>query len=186
MKLFVSISSILLFLFFADIAAQGVGDGYRLSLASERALSGAAAMELEIDKRVTSALHSLKEPAPQYASISLLRSPRLQLTGFSRNDAADGAYRLHMRRALLPDNGQPAEQFYESTLFQVLLGGIVVLGGVSAYFKLKADDYYDDYRRTGDESLLDKTDAYDTISGISFGLLQVNFGFLIYKFLVEE
>ncbi len=73
--------------------------------------------------------------------------------------------------------------FYEKDLFKILLAGIVVLGGTTAYFKLKADDKFEEYELTGDKELLNQTEHYDLISGITFTALQVNFGALIYFFL---
>lgn len=75
--------------------------------------------------------------------------------------------------------------FYEQDLFKYLLAGIVVLGGTTAYFKLKADEKFEEYEITGDQKLLDQTENYDLISGITFTALQINFGVLIYFFLNE-
>jgi hypothetical protein len=65
------------------------------------------------------------------------------------------------------------------------VSSIVVLGGITAYYKIKADKRFDDYQATGDGALLNETRKYDLISGISFAALQVNFGFLIYYFLKD-
>jgi len=73
--------------------------------------------------------------------------------------------------------------FYEKDLFKILLAGIVVLGGTTAYFKLKADEKFEAYELTGDKELLNQTEKYDLISGITFTALQINFGALIYFFL---
>lgn len=75
--------------------------------------------------------------------------------------------------------------FYERDLFKYLLAGIVVLGGTTAYFKLKADQKFEEYEITGEQKLLDETERYDLISGITFTALQINFGALIYFFLDE-
>jgi hypothetical protein len=77
------------------------------------------------------------------------------------------------------------ESFFEKNIFKVLVGGIVALGGVTAYFKLKADDNFDQYQMTGDNYYLDRTHKFDLISGVTFGALQVGLGFLIYHFLSE-
>ncbi len=77
------------------------------------------------------------------------------------------------------------ESFFKKNIFKILVGGIVALGGVSAYFKLKADDNFDQYQFTGNQNYLDKTHKYDLISGIAFGAVQVGFGFLIYYFLSD-
>jgi len=77
------------------------------------------------------------------------------------------------------------ESFFEKDLFKYLIGSIVVLGGTTAYFKLKADNRFDEYQITGERALLDEVDRYDLISGITFTALQINFGILIYYFLNE-
>lgn len=78
-----------------------------------------------------------------------------------------------------------SEPFLKTTLFKVLTGSAIVLGAVTAYFKLKADDKFDEYRFSGDKKFLDETNRYDTISGISLALFQINFGYIIYRFLAE-
>lgn len=75
------------------------------------------------------------------------------------------------------------ESFFKTDLFKVLLGTAVALGGTAVYYKLKANDTFDQYNQSGDAALLDKTNRYDLISGITFGALQINFGVLIYYFL---
>lgn len=78
-----------------------------------------------------------------------------------------------------------SEPFVNTTMFKVLTGSALVLGAVTAYFKLKADDKFDEYRFSGDKKFLDETNRYDTISGISLALFQINFGYIIYRFLAE-
>jgi PEGA domain len=75
--------------------------------------------------------------------------------------------------------------FYEKDIFKILVGSLVLLGGTTAYFKLKADKRYDLYQTTGEQSYLDKTRKFDLISGITMGALQINFGVLIYYFLTD-
>lgn len=75
--------------------------------------------------------------------------------------------------------------FFEKNAFKMLVAGIIALGGVSAYFKIKADKNFDNYESTGAKYYLDQTHKYDLFSGISFGALQVGFGFLIYYFLSD-
>lgn len=77
------------------------------------------------------------------------------------------------------------EKFYRKPLFMVITGSVVALGAVSAYFKLKADRHYDNYRNSGSSSELNSTRKYDLISGLSFGALQINLGILIYHFLKD-
>jgi hypothetical protein len=75
--------------------------------------------------------------------------------------------------------------FYESTIFKVLVGTAVALGAATAYFKLEADNRFEEYKITGDPELLNQTDRLDIISGVSFVVLQINFGLIIYLFLSE-
>ena len=82
-------------------------------------------------------------------------------------------------------DGTNGENVFTSTTFKILIGSAAVLGGISAYFKIKADKKYDDYLNTKNQSTLDEVDRLDLISGITFGLLQINFGYLIYKFLTD-
>ena len=83
-------------------------------------------------------------------------------------------------------NGQEKEKsFFEKDIFKILTAGIVVLGGTTAYFKLKADNKFEEYEFSGNSELLDETRKYDLISGITFTALQINFGLLLYYFLIE-
>jgi hypothetical protein len=83
-------------------------------------------------------------------------------------------------------NGQEKEKsFFEKDIFKILTAGIVVLGGTTAYFKLKADNKFEEYEFSGNGELLDDTRKYDLISGITFTALQINFGLLLYYFLIE-
>ena len=77
------------------------------------------------------------------------------------------------------------KSFYEKGIFKILVGSIIVLGGTTAYFKLKADDRYDTYQQNGQKSFLDETRRFDLISGITMTALQINFGVLIYYFLTD-
>jgi len=77
------------------------------------------------------------------------------------------------------------ESFFNSATFKILIGSAAVLGGIAAYYKIRADKKYDDYLLTKNQKQLDEVNRYDLYSGISFGLLQINFGYLIYKFLTD-
>lgn len=81
-----------------------------------------------------------------------------------------------------PKNSQ---DFLKTNLFKFLVGTAILFGGTSAYFKLKADDYFDQYNTTNMQIYLDKTHKYDTVSGILFGALQLNFAAIIYFFLTD-
>ena len=75
--------------------------------------------------------------------------------------------------------------FFDKTLFKVLVGSMLALGAATAYFKLEADNKFDEYLITGDDELLAQTDRLDTISAVTFVALQINFGLIIYFFLVD-
>ncbi len=77
------------------------------------------------------------------------------------------------------------ESFSDSQLFKILLGTAAVLGATSAYFKIKADNRYEDFLQSKDPGKLKEVDRLDLYSGIAFGLLQINFGYLIYRFIFD-
>jgi hypothetical protein len=77
------------------------------------------------------------------------------------------------------------ESFFEGTLFKILVGSAVLLGASTAYFKLEADKKFDEYIITGDRKLLDQTNRFDVISGVTFVAMQINFAFIIYSFLTD-
>ncbi len=83
-------------------------------------------------------------------------------------------------------NNGSHESFFDGTEFKLLVGSLIILGGTTAYFKLKADDKFDEYQYTGNGDYLNQTRKYDLISGISFGLVQINFGILMYHFLFDK
>ncbi|MFA3781868.1 hypothetical protein ABRY23_02240 [Melioribacteraceae bacterium 4301-Me] len=73
--------------------------------------------------------------------------------------------------------------FFESSLFKMLLGTATVFGATAAFFKIKADNKYDNYLQTKDVSIYDDVKRLDLYSGIALSLLQINIGYLVYKFL---
>ena len=75
--------------------------------------------------------------------------------------------------------------FFDKTLFKILIGTMVGLGVTTAYLKLEADDKFTEYKLTGDPALLDQTNRLDTLSAVTFVALQINFGAIIYLFLVD-
>jgi hypothetical protein len=75
--------------------------------------------------------------------------------------------------------------FFDKTLFKILLGTMVALGVTTAYLKLEADSKFAEYKITGDPDLLEQTNKLDTLSAVTFAALQINFGTIIYLFLVD-
>ena len=75
--------------------------------------------------------------------------------------------------------------FFDKTLFKILVGSMLALGAATAYFKLEADNKFDEYQITGDEELLAQTNRLDEISAVTFVGMQINFGLIIFFFLVE-
>lgn len=109
----------------------------------------------------------------------ILKKPGYQEVSF--HPGSSGSEKIKLEYIGLP----VSESFFDEPVFKILVGSLVVLGGITAYYKLKADEKYDEYKITGNQKLLDETNKYDWISGISFGLVQINFGILIYHFLAE-
>jgi hypothetical protein len=109
----------------------------------------------------------------------------LKKSGYESKEVIPGHLESHSLIKLNFTGEKRDESFFEKNIFKVLVGGIVALGGVTAYFKLKADDNFDQYQMTGDNYYLDRTHKFDLISGVTFGALQVGLGFLIYHFLSE-
>ncbi len=65
----------------------------------------------------------------------------------------------------------------------VAAGGAVLFGATAVYTKIKADEYYKSYRKSGDASLLTKVHKLDTYSGISLAVTQVSSFLLTYLLL---
>ena len=65
--------------------------------------------------------------------------------------------------------------------------GIGLAAGVAAVvLKQHADGIYDEYTRTGDPSLRDKTHRYDIRAGISLGVMQASLAYLVYLLFTEK
>lgn len=101
----------------------------------------------------------------------------LKKYSFSENNFYNNDVLLNVNRKI------NSNKFYESSLFNVLLGTSIALGVTAAVFKINADRQYDEYQLNKNSEILKKVNRYDLISGISFGLLQINFGYLIYRFI---
>lgn len=68
----------------------------------------------------------------------------------------------------------------------LLPAGLGLAAGVAAVIlKQRADALYDDYLRTGDDSLLSQTKKYDIYAGVSLALLQFGLGYFIYRLFDE-
>ncbi len=77
------------------------------------------------------------------------------------------------------------QHFVDSDLFKVLTTTAVLLGGTTAYYKIKADKLFDEYLSSRDKEKLDQTRKYDLISGITLTAFQINFGYILLRFLLE-
>lgn len=62
-------------------------------------------------------------------------------------------------------------------------GATVLAGAAAAYFKIKADSHYADYRRSGSDADLDKVQRYDLLSGISLAVSEISLFVLTYQLL---
>jgi len=56
----------------------------------------------------------------------------------------------------------------------VSAGGAIAGGFTAAYLKIKADSYYQEYNRTGDNRMLDRVKRLDTVSGISLAVSEIS------------
>jgi hypothetical protein len=125
---------------------------------------------------------SLLGNTPIYVNRGLIPL-KLSKAGYREVEISDNDL---LNKVSLEETGRRnGKSFYERSIFKYLIGGLLVLGGTSAYFKLEADKSFDHYQLTGNESSLKDTRRNDLISGITFGALQINFGILLYYFLSE-
>lgn len=115
-----------------------------------------------IDKNLILKKPDYTSSATSFSEIALGGKPVLQFVGYKEK-----------------------EDFYETTWFKVLVSTAIALGATTAYYKLEADKKFDEYQITGDPALLDQTDKYDVISGVTFVALQINFGLILYLFLAD-
>jgi hypothetical protein len=112
-------------------------------------------------------------------SLLEIRTPR----NFYNNKQA--LFKNHANNISVINVKPPKSTFINSDLFLVLVGSAVTFGAVAAYFKLESDISYEKYLDTNNKKYLKKTDNFDIYSGVALGVLEVNFGFLIYKFLTD-
>ncbi len=71
------------------------------------------------------------------------------------------------------------------TSLYLTAGATVLTGAAAAFFKIQADSYYSDYRRTGNSSDLDNVRKYDLYSGISLAASQISLFILAYHLLSQ-
>jgi len=89
-------------------------------------------------------------------------------------------------------NEEQASYFVESSktgsnaVYLYISGAATVLSGVAAaYFKVKADDQYQQYQRTGNNNFLSQTHRLDTAAGISIAVTQISLGLFTYFILSQ-
>lgn len=127
---------------------------------------------------------SLMANTPNFVSVNQFHTVSLRKNGFSKsiNSSELSSYNTIPLEIPLHEKN---EVFSESDWFKILVGSATILGSATAYFKIKADNRYDEYLNSRDQKILDDVNRFDLYGGIAFSLLQVNFGYLIYKFLIE-
>jgi hypothetical protein len=127
---------------------------------------------------------SLMANTPNFVSVNQFHTVSLRKNGFSKSIHSSelSDYNTIPLEIPIPERN---EVFSESDWFKILVGSATILGAATAYFKIKADNRYDEYLSSRDQKKLDEVNRFDLYGGIAFGLLQVNFGYLIYKFLIE-
>ncbi len=88
--------------------------------------------------------------------------------------------------AVLPSNNERVSPFVDNEQIKNLTpvyltsGAAVVSGAIAAYFKIKADNMYTEYRGTGDPGILAQVRRYDTVSGIALSASEVSLFMLSY------
>ena len=141
-------------------------------------------------------LYSHPQDAHVFSSDSLLGYTPLYIPrGLSKIRLEKNGYETTMVDYSDFENDQPVRlnftgevdsgNFFDKTLFKVLVGSMLALGAVTAYLKLEADEKFDEYQITGDDELLAQTNRLDEISAATFVGLQINFGLIIFFFLMD-
>ncbi len=94
----------------------------------------------------------------------------------TRNESGSA---LNVSPYLVSDEGKNHSSLY------ITAGATVLTGAAAAYFKIKADSYYNDYRRSGSSSDLDNVRRFDLLSGISLAASEISFLILTYHLLSQ-
>jgi len=76
---------------------------------------------------------------------------------------------------------EPAER----PVLPLILSGAssILAGGFSAYYKVKADEVYQEYLLTGDPAKLAETRKLDSVAGIALGASEIYFALFSYLLL---
>lgn len=99
-------------------------------------------------------------------------------------------FHVDLQRPVIPD--MSPESFYitpvntkKYTSVYASAGATVLAGAAAAFFKIKADNYYSDYKHSGDPIALDRVHSFDTASGVSLIVAEMSF-FLFSYFLFSQ
>lgn len=127
---------------------------------------------------------SLMAFTPNFINVNQFHSVSLRKNGFEKKINSQDLKKYNVIPLDL-EYERKSELFTESDWFKILVGSATIISGTAAYLKIKADKKYNEYLTNKNQKLLDEVNRLDLYSGIAFGLLQINFGYLIYKFLIE-
>jgi hypothetical protein len=103
----------------------------------------------------------------------------IPLTG----DQREAHVMLHAREvepSTQPSAYLSGEQSKSTLPIYITTGAAVLTGAAAAYFKIKADNYYDNYRLTGDEGSLSQVRRLDVASGITLAASELSLFTLTY------
>ncbi|HEV8537824.1 MAG TPA: PEGA domain-containing protein [Bacteroidota bacterium] len=75
------------------------------------------------------------------------------------------------------------EEVKSLTPVYLATGTAIFSGALAAYFKIKADGYYNDYKKSGDTGALDRVRRLDTLSGVTLLTSEVSLFVLSYLLL---
>lgn len=97
----------------------------------------------------------------------------------------DSAQNVISRAALQSDILVSPRDVEFHPLLVVGTGVSFICGIATAYFKTKADRYYDTFLTTGDDASLQKTHRFDTIAAVTLTLSQIGLAIIAYCLLSE-
>lgn len=120
-----------------------------------------------------------------------LQKPGYERTRVDLRDHATPLTPIQLQRGMLsgPERDVLAGELYrpESAPLRLYLSGAgaILAGGAAAYFKVRADNAYADYRASANPALLSKTKRLDTAAAIALVATQVSLGLFSYFLLAE-
>lgn len=121
---------------------------------------------------------------------SSARTISIKKSGYQETEIllTPGVTKIHCVLAPNPGNEITGKYLFSevtqsNTTLYVSMAAVVACGASAAYFKVKADDMYVNYKKTGDKELLRKVNRYDTVSGVALAVSKISLIFFTYVLL---